>query len=197
MPPAFHAITVSLLTGMFFFAMIAAVVRLAITWRKGDPTSKVAIAADLSSLWSATIGWVVVFGALVTGFSVWSLSAVTNSPVMRNKILAAVLLLVAFAIYIGLRFRVGPSLWQSKVMSVFAVFVAGAGFHWAMVANSIGGDIAGIPSGYENIVRLSGVETRFTYYLPDWLIITMVIASVVMLVLAFLPQRTKTEVAAK
>lgn len=192
MPPAFHAITVSILTGMFFFTMIAAGVRLLLAL-KGDSQSKTAIAADKASFWSALIGWVVVFAALLTGFSVWNMSAVTNSPVMRNKILAAILLLVTFAVFLAIRAKVGEGIWRNKPLAIFYVFVAAAGFHWAMVANSIGGDIAGIPSGYEQIVRLGGVETRFTYYLPFWLILVMVLASVAMLALALKPAKASSK----
>ena len=189
MPPAFHAMAVSILTGLFFFTVIAAVVRAVLSFRGADPTSKLAVASDLSALWAATIGWVVVFGAIITGFTIWSPSAVTNSPVMRNKILAAVLLLATYGVFLAMRWLLGARLWENKVLAAFAAFVALAGFHWGMITNSIGGDIAGIPSGYETLVRLTGVETRFTYYLPTWLLIVVVVVSVALLVLAFLPNR--------
>ncbi|MCC5947270.1 MAG: hypothetical protein JJT89_02340 [Nitriliruptoraceae bacterium] len=186
MPPAFHAIVVSLITGLFFFALIAVLVRLAIQWRGSDPRSRLAVGADQGALWSASIGTLLILGAVITGFAIWAPSAAINSPVMRNKILTALLLLVTYAIFVAIRWRFGERLWENKALSAFYAMVAIAGFHWSMVTNSIGGDIAGIPSGYETIVQLSGVETRFTYYLPTWVLITIVVISVAMLALAYL-----------
>ncbi len=185
MPPAFHAMVVSLITGLFFFALLAVLFRVLLQWRNTDPRAPLAVAADLGALWSAVIGTVLIAGAVITGFAIWAPSAAINSPVMRNKFLTMTLLLVTYLIFIGIRWYVGPALWRSRVLSGFYALVAIAGFHWSMVTNSIGGDIAGIPSGYETIVRLSGVETRFTYYLPTWTLVTIAVLSIAMLVLAY------------
>jgi hypothetical protein len=185
MPPAFHAIVVSLITGLFFFTVLAVVVRLVMQWRGADPHAPLAVGADQGALWAAIIGTVLIIAAMITGFSIWSPSAAFNSPIMRNKILTAILLLVTFAVFIVIRWSVGQRLWHNRTLSLFYGLLALAGFHWSMVTNSIGGDIAGIPSGYENLVRWSGVETRFTYYLPTWLLVLIVVGSIAMLVLAY------------
>ncbi len=185
MPPAFHAIVVSLITGLFFFTVLAVVVRLVMQWRGAESRSALAVGADQGALWAATIGTALIVAAMITGFAIWAPSAAINSPIMRNKILTAILLLVTFAIFIGIRWKVGERLWHNRTLSLFYGLLALAGFHWSMVTNSIGGDIAGIPSGYETLVQWSGVETRFTYYLPTWLLVLIALVSVAMLVLAF------------
>jgi hypothetical protein len=38
-------------------------------------------------------------------------------------------------------------------MAVYAAMLAVSGFTFGMITNSIGGDVAGNPSGFENIVR--------------------------------------------
>lgn len=197
MPPAFHAMVVSLVTGLFFFALLSVLVRLVIQWRGGDPRSPLAIGADQSAVWAAVVGWLLILGAVITGFSIWEPSAAFNSPIMRNKLLTALLLAVTYALFIGMRWFLGNRIWRNKVLSAFYAMVAVAGFHWGAVTNSIGGDVAGIPSGYETIVRLSGVDTRFTYYLPTWVLAVIVVISVGLLVLAFTSRRSGKEAAMK
>ncbi len=186
MPPAFHAMVVSLITGLFFFALLAVLVRLVIQWRGNDPRSPLAIASDHGAVWAATVGWVLILGAVITGFTMWAPSAAFNSPIMRNKLLTSLLLVVTYALFIGMRWYLRDRIWRNKLLSAFYVMVAFAGFHWSAVTNSIGGDIAGIPSGYETIVALSGVDTRFTYYLPTWVLVVIAAISVGILTLAFL-----------
>lgn len=186
MPPAFHAITTGLLNGLLFFALLAVLLRLVLQWRDPDVRSPLAIAADQAAIWAVAVGVLMSLGAIITGFTIWAPSAAINSPVMRNKLLTAALMLVTYLIFLGIRWVLGESLWRSKVVSGFYAMVALAGFHWSMVTSSIGGDIAGIPSGYETIVQLSGVETRFTYYLPTWTLIVIAVLSVAMLVVAFI-----------
>ncbi len=184
MPPAFHAITTGLLNGLLFFALLAVIVRIVLQWRGRDPRSPLAVAADHTALWAVVVGLVLSLAAIITGFTIWAPSAAINSPVMRNKLLTAALLVVTYLIFISIRWILGASLWQSKVVSAFYGMVALAGFHWSMVTSSIGGDIAGIPSGYETIVQLSGVETRFTYYLPTWTLIVIAVLSIAMVLVA-------------
>ena len=193
MPPAFHAITTGLLNGLLFFALLAVVVRIVLQWRDRDARSPLAIAADQAALWAVSIGALMTLAAIITGFTIWAPSAAINSPVMRNKLLTAALMLVTYLIFLGIRWMLGENLWRSKVVSAFYGLVALAGFHWSMVTSSIGGDIAGIPSGYETIVQLSGVEIRFTYYLPTWVLIVIAVLSIAMLVVA-LTDRESSEV---
>ena len=192
MPPAFHAITTGLLNGLLFFALLAVIVRIVLQWQDRDPRSPLAVAADQTALWAVVVGLVMSLAAIITGFTIWAPSAAINSPVMRNKLLTAALLVVTYAIFIGIRWTLGQDVWRSKVVSAFYGMVALAGFHWSMVTSSIGGDIAGIPSGYETIVRLSGVETRFTYYLPTWTLVVIAVVSVAMLVVALTDKESAT-----
>ena len=73
-----------------------------------------------------------------------------------------------------------------------------SGLVFGMITSSIGGDGAGNPSGFENIVRILGVETRYTFYLPTWLNVAIIAGGVILLVLAFtarsraLPATSKT-----
>ena len=186
LPPAFHSMFVHLLTGLFFFTVIAVLVRAFITCRGLPSRGPIAVASDLGAYWSAIIGIVFSLISILTGFLLQTLGAAINSPVIRNKILTAVVLTVVFGVFVAMRYRLGEGMWRNGWLALFAVFLAVAGYHWNLVTNSIGGEIAGVPSGYETIVRLSGVETRFTYYLPWWVLALIAVAAIGLVAFAYL-----------
>ena len=74
-------------------------------------------------------------------------------------------------------------------MTAYVTLLALSGFAFGMITNSIGGDVAGNPSGFENIVRILGVETRYTFYLPTWLNGATFAAGIVALAVAFIARR--------
>ncbi len=183
MNPAFHSIIVHVLTGALAFGTFAAVGLFLVRFPVGARFRHLAPAADMAALWAIWIGTVVSVGGMVSGFAIHSLEASINSPVIRNKISAGLLLILTYGLYLFLRHRLGPRIWNNDWLAAFAAFLTVAGLHWNVVTNSIGGDVAGVPSGYESIVRLSGVETRFTYYLPTWTLIAIAAVSVALLAL--------------
>ena len=189
MPPAFHSMVVHLLTGLFFAAAIAVVARLFLQWRGTDESSPLAVASDYAGWFTGMAGLLFSVGGFGTGFFIWGLEASVNSPVIRNKILASLVLLLTWGLFSWLRGRYGPQLWRNVPLALFYTFLALIGNHWILVTNSIGGDVAGVPSGYEAIPQLTGVETRFTYYLPTWMIATMIVVAIGLVVFALMDRR--------
>ena len=188
MNPAFHTIVVHILTGTLLFGTAAAVALFALRFSGLARFRYLAPAADMAALFAIWVGTVVSAAAMVTGFAIHSLEASLNSPVIRNKISTGILLIVTYGIFLFLRHRIGSRIWNNDLTAGFAAFLTVAGMHWNIVTNSIGGTVAGLPSGYENIVRFSGVETRFTYYLPSWTLLVILVVAVGMIVLAFTDQ---------
>lgn len=185
MNPAFHSIVVHVLTGALSIGAIAAVGLFALRFSPLARLRHLSPAIDLAALWSIWVGTVVSVAGMGTGLAIHSLGASLNSPVLRNKTLAGLLLILTFAVYLFLRHRFGAKLWNNDLAAGGLAFLAVAGLHWNIVVNSIGGDVAGVPSGYETIVAWSGVDTRFTYYLPTWTLITIAVISIAMLVIAW------------
>lgn len=184
MKPAYHTIIVSLVSGLMLFALISVVVSVILRLR-GRQSSPLATAADRAAIAAASIGVVLTVVGIVTGFLVWPLEATLRSPVMKNKILASFLSVAFWGGFLVLRFRRGPQLWSNLTIGVYATMLAASGFVFGMITSSIGGDAAGNPSGFENIVRIFGVETRFTFYLPTWLNLVVIVFGVLALVVAF------------
>jgi hypothetical protein len=183
MRPAFHIITVSLVTGVLFFATIAVLVRTWLALRRAPADHPLARSADLGGYAATAIGFILALAAILTGFLLWPLDAVLNSALMKNKILTAVLLVAFWGMFLLVRFRRGPAMWDNPAMAVYAALLAVSGFFFGMLTSSIGGDVAGNPSGFENIVQAFGVETRYTFYLPTWLNIAIIGAGALALVL--------------
>ena len=191
MNPAFHSIVVHVLTGTLMFGTFAAVALFALRFSVLARFRYLAPAADMAALFAIWIGTVVSVAGMVTGFAIHSLESSLNSPVIRNKISAGILLILTYGIFLFLRHRIGSRIWNNDLTAGFAAFLAVAGMHWNIVTNSIGGTVAGVPSGYEYIVRFSGVETRFTYYLPSWTLLAIAAVAIAMLVLAFTDKGSK------
>lgn len=183
MRPAYHSIVVSLVTGLFFFAMLAVLLRLVLRWQ-GKDGSPLAVAADRAALAAAGLGVALTAIGIVTGFTIWPLEATLRSSLMKNKILTAFLVLAFWGSYFAVRLKRGPEMWRSMAMSVYAFLLAASGFAFGMITNSIGGDAAGNPSGFEGIIRIFGVETRSTFYLPTWLNLTIIVLGIVAVAIA-------------
>ncbi|GEM_PF-2124408 len=193
MNPAFHSIVVHVLTGTLVFGTFAAVALFALRFSVFARFRYLAPAADQAALFAIWIGTVVSLAGMATGFAIHSLEPSLNSPVIRNKISSGILLIVTYGLFLFLRHRIGPRIWNNDLMAGFAAFLTVAGMHWNIVVNSIGGDVAGVPSGYESLVRLSGVETRFTYYLPTWTLLVIAGIAVATLVLAYTDRGSKDD----
>ncbi len=191
MKPAYHTIVVSLVTGLFFFAVLAVVARALLQWRKmGD--RPIATYADRGAVGAAVIAIVLTVVGIITGFLQWPLEATLRSSLMRNKILAAFLLLAFWGMFLIVRLRRGADLWRSPVMTVYVTLLALSGFAFGMITNSIGGDVAGNPSGFENIVEILGVETRYTFYLPTWLNLAIIVGGIALIAMASIGTNPET-----
>ena len=188
MRPAYHTIVVGLVTGLFFFALLAVLVRLALRVRSAED-SPLATYADRAAIAAASLGLALTVIGIISGFLVWPLEATLRSPVMKNKILSSFLILAFWGAYLVVRIRRGAQVWHNLTMSVYLALLALSGFAFGMITSSIGGDAAGNPSGFENIVRIFGVETRFTFYLPTWLNLLIIVLGIGALVLGITMKR--------
>jgi hypothetical protein len=192
MNPAFHIIAVSLLTGAFALAVLFFFMRVWAGPNPGPDREAIAKAADFGLLVSAGVGLALSLIAIVTGAFIWPWEAVMNSPLVKNKLTIVIIMTLIWGMFLYLRVRRGTALWQNPILRIYGGVLVVGGFFTNMVANSIGGDIAGSASGFERIVRLFGIETRFSFYLPTWAIAIIFLLAVVAVVLAVVIDRTAT-----
>lgn len=171
MKPAFHSMFVSIQTGLFTLTAFSLLLKL--LWRKGLST-EVKRGLDLAIGVATGLGLASILVSLITGFLVWPAEAVLNSPLLKNKILTGILLTLVFGTFLCLHLRYLPSLWERKGLRAYYAILGLGGYLLIIVTNSIGGDVAGNPSGFEMLPRLIGVETRYTFYLPTWVNLVLV-----------------------
>lgn len=174
MKPAFHTMIVSVLTGIFSLTVLGVALRLYIQRFKPDLKDTVGKYADFMAWLSALIGFLMIFAALVTGFSIWPKMAVLNSSILKNKIFTSVLLLIFWGLFLYIRYRYRKTLWENTALSIYYSLLGLGAFFWGIVTNSIGGDVAGNSSGFEYLVRIFTVDTRWTFYLPNSILIVIV-----------------------
>ncbi len=164
---AFHAITVGLTTGMLALAFFAVLVKLYADARP-QRNERLRTYADGAAIFGASVGLVFMLGALVTGFAQWPMEAYLHSPIVKNKIFTALVALIFWVGFLLLRWRAGEGLWRDRRLVALYVLLAIGGFVYIVFTNSIGGHIAGKPSGFERLVMAIGIETRRTFTLPEW-----------------------------
>ncbi|MCH8212038.1 MAG: hypothetical protein IIB99_11800 [Planctomycetes bacterium] len=166
MNAGYHAILVALTTGTLVLSFLAMSYRFWIRPRKPGGGA-VWSSTDVVAVYSAVFGTVMLLLAAGSGLMLRPLEALLNSPITKNKILCTVLALVCWSSFLVLRLKVGPRLWELRgLVRHYAYVMALAGLVFVVTASSIGGDLAGIPSGYEQIGQAVGFRTRFTLYFP-------------------------------
>lgn len=193
MNPGYHAMFVAFTTGTLVLAFLALTYRF---WlRPRQPIAHAAwVAAEPVALYAALIGTVVLLMAIASGFALRPMEAFLNSPITKNKILTSYLTVVCWAAFLALRLRSGPSLWQRGFSAHFAYVAALAGFVFLVTTNSIGGDISGIPSGYEQFAQSLGFRTRHALYFPTAVNVLLWLAGVSALVGGILIARRRSAV---
>lgn len=193
----YHAIFVALTTGMLAVAFIALAYRMWFS-RPGGPGGGAALAAwnaaDAVALYTALLGTIILAIAITSGFALRPLEAFLNSPITKNKILTSLLALACWASFLAIRLKAGPALWNSPGRAFAAhasVVFALAGFIFLITTNSIGGDIAGIPSGYERVAQALGFRTRHALYFPTWINIALLLVGIAALIGGILAARRR------
>lgn len=181
MNAGYHAMFVGLTTGTLVLAFVALTYHF---WlRPKHPMARAAwIAAEPVALYAALLGTAVLFLAIGSGLMLRPMEAFLNSPITKNKILTSMITLVCWSAYLALRLRCGPTLWRRGLSAHFAYVAALAGFLFLITTNSIGGDISGIPSGYEQIAQSFGFRTRHALYFPTAVNVLLWIVGVAALV---------------
>lgn len=117
----------------------------------------------------------VIAGAVAYGLGllVWPYAALTASPLGRNHMLLASWTLAYWAVLWILAWRLGEHLWiGARRWVMLGLSALGVGL--LTITGTLGGSLAGNPSGVSDLVRLGGWEVYTTFYVPDtvlWLVI--------------------------
>jgi hypothetical protein len=130
------------------------------------------------------LGGVLAALGFVAGLLVWPIEAVASSPLARNHVLMASWAL-AYWLLVGLvRWRAGEAVWQG-LWRWTMLGLAGLGMGLQTITGTLGGYLAGNPSAVSEVLRRLGWEVFTTFYLPTWMLVALVVASLALVALGF------------
>lgn len=127
-------------------------------------------------------------GAYVLGLLAWPYSALTASPLGRNHMLMATWTLGYWSVLWILAWRLGEHIWSGAGRWVM-LGLSALGVGLLTITGTLGGSLAGNPSGISDLVRLLGWEVYTTFYVPDMTLWLLVIGSLVLLALGMWGRR--------
>ncbi len=117
--------------------------------------------------------------AYVLGLLAWPYSALTASPLGRNHMLMATWTLAYWTMILVLAWRLGEQMWLGASRWVM-LGLAAFGVALLTIAGTLGGSLAGNPSGISDLVRLLGWEVYSTFYVPNLTLWLLVVVSVIL-----------------
>lgn len=117
--------------------------------------------------------------AYLIGLSVFPYEAISSSPLGRNKLIAATWALAYWALLAITVWRLGDAVWEgAKRWVMLLLGVLGGGL--LTVAGALGGHLSGTPSAVSQLFRLFGWEVYTTFYVPNFMLASLVIAAIVL-----------------
>jgi hypothetical protein len=125
---------------------------------------------------------------LAAGLLVWPIEAVASSPLARNHLLLASWALAYWLLLALVRWLGGEQVWQG-LWRWTMLGLAGLGMGLQTITGTLGGYLAGNPSAVSEILRRLGWEVFTTFYLPDWLLVSLIIAAVALVALGVAGRR--------
>ena len=147
-------------------------------------------AADGALTFLLFLGAVAGILAFGMGLLVWPIEAATSSPLARNHLLLAGWSLAYWIVLWLLRWRGGERVWQGLWRWVM-LGLAALGVGLQTITGTLGGYLVGNPSMVSEIVRRLGWEVFTTFYLPNWILVLLVISALVMIALGLIGNRVR------
>jgi hypothetical protein len=125
--------------GILALAAAAVTVRLL----AGKRWSSLASGADQIAYVATAVGLgLAIFSGLTGFFGTWTREAITTTVLAQNKILVTMALLGSWGLFLFLRWRVGPALWDSPILSAWSAILVFIGSINTVLVGSMGGSAA-------------------------------------------------------
>ena len=178
---AYHIVLVHFPIALWTTAVLAIFVR---AFSDGE----LAKACDRALLPLLTLSIVMGAAAFIVGLTVWPLQTVSSTPLGRNHMLSASWSLSYWILLTAVRWRAGEALWQGMGRWIMAGLAAiGGGL--LTVTGTLGGHLTGTSTAVSEVLRFFGWEIYTTYYVPDFTLAIIVVASIVLLAIGFWGRR--------
>jgi hypothetical protein len=129
----FHTVLAGANVGVFALATTAFLFRLLVPDRWAAGADQVAWVAASAGLVLA------IFTGLTGAFATWPMEAIRGTILARNKVGVTATLVTAWGMFVILRWRAGPALWDHRVLRVWSAFLVLVGSGATILAGSMGG----------------------------------------------------------
>jgi hypothetical protein len=169
---AYHAVLVHFPIALLMTATLAILVRA--IW-----SGPLAVAIDRALVPLLAIGVLAGFVAYVVGLMVWPWEAISSSPLGRNHVLLATWTLAYWVLMLALRWVGGEAIWHGVTRWVMAG-LAILGSALLGITGTLGGHLVGIYTDVSELLRLFGWEVYTTYYVPNYTVLTIVLAAIIL-----------------
>lgn len=131
--------------------------------------------------------------AYVVGFLVRPVEAIIHSPMGRNHLLVASWTLAYWSLVLVTRWRLGERVWLG--VSRWIMFgIAALGVGLLTITGNLGGLLTetGKATAVTELLRALGWEVYTTFYVPDFVLVLIVVASAAMVVIGFVGRKRAT-----
>jgi hypothetical protein len=126
--------------------------------------------------------------AFTAGFFIFSLTAAGASPLIRNHILAGSWSLAYWSVFGFICWKHGHRVWYGvDRWAMLALAMLGTLF--ITVTGTVGGHIAGNPTSVSLALQALGWDVYDTFYVPDAMLIAILVGAVVLPVLGWMGSR--------
>jgi len=125
------------------------------------------------------IGVLAGFVAFAVGLMVWPWEAISSTPLGRNHVLLASWTLSYWILMLALRWSAGEAIWQGVTRWVMAG-LALLGSALLGITGTLGGHLVGNYTELSAVLRLLGWEVYTTYYVPDYTVLAIVVAAIIL-----------------
>lgn len=183
-----HTVLAGANVGIFALAAAAFALRFLLGWGEGRGAHRGRQApgwsagADRVAYAAASAGLLLgVLTALSGVFATWPLEAIRETVLARNKVGVTATLLVAWGMFVLLRWRAGPEMWGRPLLKGWSAVLVLVGFAGTVLAGSMGGSAALKGTILEPVLEATGVNRFQPLALPP-LMSGVVILGVVALV---------------
>jgi hypothetical protein len=136
------------------------------------------------------LGTLTGIAAFALGMMIWPPDTLQTSPLGRNHMMAASWSLVYWTALMLLRWRIGPTIWDSALNRGIMLFLGGLGGLLLIVTATIGGHLSGSATYLTELLRMIGWEVYATFYVPTWMLLVLVILVIAMPLVALMGRRT-------
>lgn len=178
----YHAIMVHFPVGFWTVAAVTVIFR-------ALSDSPLARAFDRVLIATLLIGVSTGVVAYVLGQLVWPPATLQATPLGRNHMMGATWSLTSWSTVLFLRWRCGERVWDGPVNRAAMLSLGLLGGLQLTVTGTIGGHLHGAPAYVGEILRMLGLDLYQTGFVPNWVLVVLVVAIVGMPILAIASTR--------